>query len=101
MTKRNTWKELKERRPDTPERRAGYERAKRAHEIGAQVRHMREGIGITQAELARRMGTTQSVIARLELGGAEPRFELLDRVAAALGYQVLIDFKPAPTAVPA
>jgi transcriptional regulator with XRE-family HTH domain len=89
-----TWQESKARRPDTLERRAGYERARRAHEIGVRVRTLREACGITQTELAKRMGTSQSVIARLELGGAEPRIDLLDRVARALGHRALIEFRP-------
>ena len=94
MSQRNTWQALKARRPDTPERRAGYERARRAHELGAKVRAMREARGISQSDLAQRMGTTQSVIARLELGGVEPRFDTLERVGAALDMDLVIDFRP-------
>ena len=94
MSQRNTWQALKARRPDTPERRAGYERARRAHELGAKVRAMREARGISQSELAQRMGTTQSVIARLELGGVEPRFDTLERVGAALDMDLVVDFRP-------
>jgi ribosome-binding protein aMBF1 (putative translation factor) len=94
MSERQTWSAIKQQRPDTPERRAGYERARRAHELGAKVRQLREQRGISQAELARRMGTTQSMIARLELGGVEPRLDTLDRVSAALDADVVIEFRP-------
>jgi len=40
--------------------------------------------GLTQAEFAERVGTTQSVIARLESGNHEIRIGLLNRMAAAL-----------------
>lgn len=93
MNERRPWSEIKAQRPDTAERRAGYEHAARAHELGVRVRTLREERGLSQAELARRMGTTQSVIARLELGGVEPRFDTLDRVATALDLDLIIDFR--------
>jgi predicted transcriptional regulator len=40
------------------------------------------------------MGVTQSVIARLERGGAEPRFTTLERIAAALDSKLTIDIQP-------
>ena len=101
MTPRATWNELKARRSETPARQAGYDRARRAHEIGEEVRRLREERGISQSELARRMGTSQSVIARLELGGVEPRFDTLDRVCAALGVELVLTFAPRHVAVPA
>lgn len=93
MSERQTWAALKAARPDTPERRAGYERTRRAHELGAKVRELRESQGLTQLELAQRMKSTQSVVARLELGGAQPRFEMLERVARALGQDLVIEFR--------
>src|SRR6202171_6068438 len=50
------------------------------------VREMREDAGLTQAELAKKVGTTQSVIARLE--GAEytgHSLTMLERIAVACG----------------
>src|SRR5438094_9586130 len=78
MDKRQTWTPIKEQRPDTPARPAGYARARGAYESGAKVRDLREARGLTQAELARRMGATQSTVARLEAGGVEPRIDTLD-----------------------
>jgi ribosome-binding protein aMBF1 (putative translation factor) len=49
--------------------------------------------GLTQAELAERIGTTQSAIARLESGGAKPSFDMLGRLAAALD----VSFEIMPT----
>jgi ribosome-binding protein aMBF1 (putative translation factor) len=51
--------------------------------------------GLTQAELARRMGTTQSVIARLEGGKTKPSVATLEKLAAATGTRLKIDFEPA------
>jgi DNA-binding XRE family transcriptional regulator len=57
----------------------------------------RRTLGLTQAEVARRMGTSQSAIARLEAQGADARLSTLDRYAAALGRQLQWRLAP-PTA---
>jgi len=46
--------------------------------------------GLTQGELARRMGTTQSVIARLEVGGRSPSFRTLKRLARVTGSRLVV-----------
>jgi predicted transcriptional regulator len=51
------------------------------------VRQVRKHLGITQAELATRIGSTQPAIARLEAGGNTPSFGTLRRIAAALGLR--------------
>jgi HTH-type transcriptional regulator/antitoxin HipB len=84
MAKRASWDEIKGRRPMTPGQREGYERARRAFMLGEQMRELRAARGLTQAQLAGRMGTTQSVIARLEAGERVPTLVTLERVAAAL-----------------
>ena len=60
---------------------------------------LREQTGLTQVQLAERLGTTQSVIARLE-GKKTANVELktLVRVAAALGARVRISFERIRTA---
>jgi ribosome-binding protein aMBF1 (putative translation factor) len=50
--------------------------------------------GLTQAEVARRMGTTQAVVARLEAGGREPSTRTLRRFADATGHRLTIAFAP-------
>lgn len=48
--------------------------------------------GLTQKVLARKMGTKQSVISRLESGNANPSFSFLKRLAQALGTDLKIKF---------
>jgi transcriptional regulator with XRE-family HTH domain len=52
---------------------------------GTIVRRARRKAGITQAELARRLGTTQSVVARWEGGKVSPTIATLSRIAEACG----------------
>ena len=49
---------------------------------------------LTQAQLARRMGTTQAVIARLEGGRTRPSTRTLERLAKATGMRLRISFEP-------
>ena len=50
---------------------------------------------LTQAELAERMKTTQSVVARLESGRTRPSARTLERIARATGTRLRIGFDPA------
>lgn len=67
--------------------------------VGPLIYDLRTGAGLSQRELAERMGTTQSVISRLEEGGgARNRIDTLARVAEALGRHLIVSF---PEKVPA
>lgn len=52
--------------------------------LGQAVYDRRTALGISQSELARRAGTTQTVISRLEGGAVTPTLPLLHRLAGAL-----------------
>lgn len=54
----------------------------------------RSRAGLTQEQLARRMKTTQAVIARLESGRSKPSTRTLERFAKATGMRVRISFEP-------
>jgi transcriptional regulator with XRE-family HTH domain len=51
-------------------------------------------------ELAQRTGTSQPSIARLERGQVSPTVITLDRIARALGTDLVIDFEPQPVTHP-
>jgi ribosome-binding protein aMBF1 (putative translation factor) len=53
----------------------------------------RAAAGLTQEQLARRMKTTQAVIARLEGGRVKPSTRTLERLAAATGTRLRISFE--------
>jgi transcriptional regulator with XRE-family HTH domain len=52
------------------------------------LRTARLAAGLTQAEVARRMGASQPVVARLERPGANPRFATLERALRATGHRL-------------
>ncbi len=54
----------------------------------------RVNAGLTQAQMAERMQTTQSVVARLESGRAHPSTRTLEKFAEAAGTQLKISFEP-------
>lgn len=93
MTERESWNDLRDRRLDSPAARSGYEQARSAYDIGCMVRELRESRGLSQRELAARMGTTQSVVGRLEAGGSRPTIVTLERLADALGLRLEVRFR--------
>ena len=64
-------------------------------QLARQMKDLREKAGLSQAELAARIGTQAPGIARLESGRFAPRLDVLHRIAAALGKRVRIQFDPA------
>lgn len=63
-------------------------------EIGLLLTRARKKAGLTQAEVAARMGVSQPVIARAESGDVLPRLTFLDRFAKATGQPVIIELNP-------
>ena len=90
MTKRANWEEFKAAHPLTPEGQAAYEDESRIAAFQDLVHRLRAEAGLTQAELAYRMGTTQSAIARMERGGTRPTLETLEKLANAVGSELLV-----------
>jgi transcriptional regulator with XRE-family HTH domain len=68
-------------------------RARRQALLDRLVAARREA-GLTQTELAARMGTSQSAVARLENGDLDARLSTLERYAAALGRTVDWQVRP-------
>jgi transcriptional regulator with XRE-family HTH domain len=65
----------------------------------ALLRDSRLSAGLTQAELARRTGTTQGAIARVELGRVSPTVRTLSKLLAATGQRLDLAASPAPSSV--
>ena len=75
-------------------RLAGAEEGWLFAQIAEQVANRRRERGLSQADLAALVGTTQSAIARLERGGRPPRIDTLLRIADALDCELVVDLKP-------
>jgi transcriptional regulator with XRE-family HTH domain len=63
--------------------------ADRRRALAADLTRTRLGLGLSQTEVAARMGTSQSAVARLESGDADVRLSTLERYAAAVGRSLL------------
>jgi len=76
-----------------PEFAKAYEELAPEFEIARQIIRLRAELGMTQMELAEKIGTRQSNISRLENGVGHPSVSLLKRVANALGAKLRIRFE--------
>ena len=83
-----------ERAARSAEYRAERERLAFWSDIAAQVILFRTRHGLSQADLAERVGTSHSAISRLESGQHATNVETLRRVAAALGSHLRLQFEP-------
>ena len=90
MAKRASWDEIKRERPLGGEGEAAYEDEARISAFRELVYRLRTEAGLTQAELAEKMGTTQSAIARMEGGGTRPTLETLERIAVAVDGELVV-----------
>ena len=89
---RNTLKAFKARALARPDVRREYDGLKEEFELLDEILKARTEAGLTQAELATRIGTTQSAVARLEssMGKHSPSIGTLRRYASALGYRLQV-----------
>ncbi|MGO9097013.1 MAG: helix-turn-helix domain-containing protein [Bryobacteraceae bacterium] len=79
---------LKKRWQAEPAFRRAYEALKPEFAVARQLIAARHRAGLSQAEVARRMGTTQSTVARLESGQRLPALSSLQRYADAIGHRL-------------
>lgn len=83
--------DLKKKLMESPEFRAEYQKADEEFRLIESLVLARTRAKLSQAELARRIGTTQSAIARLEGGGVSPSLSTLRRYAEATGARLEIN----------
>jgi ribosome-binding protein aMBF1 (putative translation factor) len=84
-----------------PEYARAYDALEEEFNLASAMIAARSQAGLTQEQLARRMKTTQAVIARLESGRTKPSTRTLERFAKATGMRVRISFEPAKARQPA
>ncbi len=87
------WRELRKKMLSDPEVAAEYERLRPQYELASKLIGARLKKGLTQAELAQKLGTKQSAIARLESGEANVSVQYLEKLAQVLGLKLDIKLK--------
>jgi predicted transcriptional regulator len=88
----SSFKKFKEKVLAKPAVKQAYEELDEEFAFLAEVLKARQKAGLTQAEVAEKIGTTQSAIARLESisGTHSPSVNTLQKYAKALGYRLQI-----------
>lgn len=74
--------------------RKEYDALEEEFALIALVATARKRSGLSRAQIAKRMNTTQSVVARLENGRGHPSTRTLSRLAKATGHRLKIGFEP-------
>ena len=92
---RPTFKKFKEKALMDPEVKKEYDALVPVYELRKKLIEMRTSKGLTQAEIAKRMGTKKSNISRLECGEkvSFPTLTTISKYAGALGYKVNVEFE--------
>ncbi|MEJ2365723.1 MAG: helix-turn-helix transcriptional regulator [Deltaproteobacteria bacterium] len=76
-----------------PERKVEIQQERVSSEIARLIYDLRKSAGLTQKQLAEMVGTTQSVISRLEDADYEGHsFSMLERIAKALNKQIRVSY---------
>ncbi len=70
-----------------------YKRLDPKYRLISQLIGARAKKGITQKQLAEKIGTKQSAIARIESGNANPSFDFLEKITKALDSELIIQIK--------
>ena len=84
--------ELRQELLANPEVKEEYDSLEPTYQMIRQIIAIRNEQNVTQTELAQRIGTKQSHIARLESGNYNPSLQFLNRVAKGLGKKLSISF---------
>ncbi len=85
-----SFEEMKEDMLKDEEFKIEYEKLKPRYEAIEQIIRARKEQNITQAELAKRVGTQKSNISRLESGNYNPSLDFLSKVAESLGKSLSV-----------
>ncbi|PIR62036.1 MAG: transcriptional regulator [Candidatus Pacebacteria bacterium CG_4_10_14_0_8_um_filter_43_12] len=86
----NEFQEFKKELLKNPEFRKEYQRLAPRYRVISEVIGARIRKKMTQKDLAEKIGTKQSAIARLESGNLNPSLEFLEKIAAAMGGKLRI-----------
>jgi transcriptional regulator with XRE-family HTH domain len=86
-----SFKQFKQKALENPEVRKEYEALQEEFSFIDQLITMRTKAGLTQEDVAKKLGTNKSNISRLERGRSNPSWQTLSKYAAACGFTVKLD----------
>ncbi len=86
--------ELHKKWAKNPEYQNAYDELEGEFELSRTLIEARVTAGLTQAQVAERMKTSQAAIARMEGGKVKPSAGSLERYAKAIGSRLHISFEP-------
>ena len=92
-----TWQDHKSKKSLRDKAARAYESARRELGVGYLILKARASAGLTQKELARRIGTSQPTIARWESGAQIPSVRSLTRIAEATGFELTVGLRKGPS----
>lgn len=78
---------------EDPEFAESYERGYQAFRLGVMLQLAREDAGMTQEQVAQRLGTKKSAISRLENNAGDLRLSTLQRYAEAVGKELVLELR--------
>ena len=87
-----TWNSLKNEWLKDPAFKKEYDKLENRYALIDKIIGARIKKKLTQAQLAKKVGTKQSAIARLESGSVNPSLRFMERIAFALGSKLNIEF---------
>lgn len=88
-----SWEEVKKDLLQDAATRREYEKLAPRYAVISEVIAARLKKGLTQKEVAAKLGTKQSAIARLEGGNVNPSLEFLQKIAQVMGYKLRISLR--------
>lgn len=87
------WEDLEKELLSDPKVKKEYDKLAPRYTVVSALINARNKKGLTQKELAQKIGTKQSAIARLESGSINPSLEFLQKIAQVMGYKLTIQLR--------
>lgn len=86
----DNWQTIKKEILSNSEVKKAYDGLDVEYQILSDMVRIRNQKKITQKELAKKIGTTQSALSRFEMGDVNPSLDFLKKVANALGTKLVV-----------
>lgn len=85
---------IAKRKAEDPEFAERYDRGYQAFRLGVMLQLAREEAGMTQEQVAEKLGTKKSAISRLENNAGDLRLSTLQKYAEAVGRRLILELAP-------